>query len=77
MRKVYLRVQNYKDIEISSNARIFPIDECREIHNRFCTENKLTSTFIKSSYTFDGDVLIHCRLHIEDLRDLKIKSIII
>jgi hypothetical protein len=77
MKKVFARVHNFGDVEVASTSLYFPIEECHSIFNRFCSENNFAGTFIKATHTFDGNVLIHCRLHIEDLRDLKIKSIIL
>jgi len=77
MRKVFARIHNFGDVEITSTSKYFPIEECHSIFNQFCAENNFAGTFIKATQTFDGNVLIHCRLNIEDLRDLKIKSIMI
>lgn len=77
MKKVFARVHNFGDLEVASTSNYFPIDECHSIFSRFCAENKFTGTFIKATQTFDGVVIIHCRLNIEDLRELKIKTIII
>jgi hypothetical protein len=77
MKKVFARVHNFGDVEVASTSLYFPIEECHSIFNRFCSENNFAGTFIKATHTFDGNVLIHCRLNIEDLRDLKIKSIIL
>lgn len=77
MKQVFVRVYNFGDVKIASTSKYFPIEECHSIFNQFCAENKFAGTFVKGTQTFSGDVIIHCRLHIEDLRDLKIKSIII
>jgi len=77
MKKVFARVHNFGDVEVASTSLYFPIEECHSIFNRFCSENNFDGTFIKATHTFDGNVLIHCRLNIEDLRELKIKTIII
>ena len=77
MRKVFARIHNFGDVEITSTSKYFPIEECHSIFNQFCAEDKFAVTFIKATHTFDGNVLIHCRLNVEDLRDLKIKSIMI
>ena len=77
MKKVFARVYNFGDVEVASTSLYFPIEECHSIFNRFCSENNFAGTFIKATHTFDGNVLIHCRLNIEDLRELKIKTIII
>jgi hypothetical protein len=77
MKKVFARVHNFGDVEVASTSLYFPIEECHSIFNRFCSENNFAATFIKATHTFDGNVLIHCRLNIEDLRELKIKTIII
>jgi len=77
MKKIFARVHNYVDVEVTSTSTYFPIEECHSIFNQFCDENKFTGTFIKATHTFDGNVIIHCRLNIEDLRELKIKSIIV
>jgi len=77
MRKVFVRVHNFGDVKITTTSKYFPIDECHSIFNKFCAENKFTANFVKGTHTFTGDVIIHCRLNVEDLRDLKIKSIIL
>jgi hypothetical protein len=77
MKQVFVRVHNFGDIKIASTSKYFPIDECHMIFNQFCNENKFVGTFVKGTQTFSGDVIIHCRLSIDDLRDFKIKQIII
>lgn len=77
MKKVFARVHNFGDIEVSSTSNYFPIEECRSIFNRFCIENGFTGTFVKTTQMFDGSVVIHCRLNIMDIRELKIKTIFI
>jgi hypothetical protein len=77
MKEVFVRVHNFGDIKVASTSKHFPIEECHSIFNQFCAKNKFTGTFVKGTQTFNGDVIIHCRLSIDDLRDFKIKQIII
>lgn len=77
MKKVYIRVFNFGDIEISSTSKFFPIEECQVIFQRFLMENKIKGTFTKATRTFDEDIIIHCKLSVEDLRDFKLKKIMI
>jgi hypothetical protein len=78
MRKVYIRVLNFgSDVEISTTSNFFPIDECQSIFQQFLSENKIKGRFSKATHTYDNNIIIHCSLSVEDLRDFKLKQIII
>lgn len=76
MKKVYLRVEKYKDFEIFSTDDILPIERCEDILIEFCKKNDIEATISKISYGFGGDVYIYCKMGVEYLRDFKLKSII-
>jgi len=78
MKRVYLRVDNYKDFEVLSTDEAIPIEKCKNILREFCEQNNIDDVDIsKISYDlFKDNVYIYCKLNIDDLRNLKINNII-
>jgi hypothetical protein len=77
MNKVFIRIVGLgRDIPVESNEKIH-IDRAESIFNLFCDNNQLKGKFHKISFQFNGDVIIVCSLEREDMRDFKIKSIMI
>lgn len=77
MRNVFIRILGLgRDIPVESNEKIH-IDQAENIFNLFCDNNQLKGKLHKLNFQFNGDVIIVCSLELEDMRDFKIKSIMI